>query len=103
MQDGKVSLPYKQFLGYEKGPDGLPAIVESEATTVRLIFRLFMESRTPSAIVKFLAEHGILSPAGKERWQVATVLSILRNEKYKGDALLQKHYTVDFTHEKAEG
>jgi len=96
MQDGKVSLPYKQFLGYEKGEDGLPKIVESEAATVRLIFRLFMESRTPSAIVKFLAEHGILSPAGKERWQVATVLSILRNEKYKGDALLQKHYTVDF-------
>ena len=96
MQDGKVSLPYKHFLGYEKGEDGLPKIVESEAAIVRLIFRLFMEGQTPSAITRYFAEHGIPSPAGREKWQVATVLSIIRNEKYKGDALLQKGFTVDF-------
>ena len=96
MADGKVSLPYKQFLGYEKGEDKLPQIVEAQAAIVRLIYRLFMEGKTPSAIAKFLMGHGILSPAGKEKWQVATVLSILKNEKYKGDALLQKGYTVDF-------
>ena len=94
--DGKVSFPYKQFLGYEKGADGLPKIVETEAATVRLIYRLFMEGKTPSAISKHLMAQGVLSPAGKEKWQVATVLSILQNEKYKGDALLQKGYTVDF-------
>ncbi|WP_418790901.1 recombinase family protein [Phosphitispora sp. TUW77] len=96
MADGKVSLPYAQFLGYEKGEDGLPKIVESEAQIVRMIFRLFMEGKTPSAIAKHLVSQGIPSPAGKKTWQVATVKSILTNEKYKGDALLQKRFTVDF-------
>lgn len=94
--DGKVSLPYKRFLGYEKGEDGLPSIVESEANIIRMIYRMYMEGKTSSAIAKHLAAEGILSPGGKEKWQVATVNSILRNEKYKGDALLQKSFTVDF-------
>ena len=96
MADGKISLPYRHFLGYEKGEDGLPKIVESEAKIVRMIFRLFMEGKTPSAIAKLLASEGIPSPAGKNNWLVGTVNSILTNEKYKGDALLQKSFTVDF-------
>jgi DNA invertase Pin-like site-specific DNA recombinase len=98
--DGKVSMPYKRFLGYEKGGDGAPKIVESEAEIIRLIYRLFMEGKTSSAIAKYLAASGIPSPGGKEKWQVATVNSILTNEKYKGDALLQKHFTVDFLSKK---
>ena len=96
MADGKVSMPYAHFLGYEKGEDGLPKIVEREAETVRLIYRMFLEGKTPSAISKHLANQGIPSPCGKKTWQVATVISILTNEKYKGDALLQKRFTVDF-------
>ncbi len=96
MADGKISLPYRNFLGYEKGDDGLPKIVESQAKIVRMIFRLFMEGKTPSAIAKHLVSQSIPSPAGKKNWQVATVISILTNEKYKGDALLQKSFTVDF-------
>ncbi|MDR1240740.1 MAG: recombinase family protein [Oscillospiraceae bacterium] len=96
MADDKVSLPYKQFLGYEKGENGLPKIIESEAKTVRTIFKLFINGKTPSAIAKHLTNQNILSPGGKKIWQVATVRSILRNEKYKGDALLQKTFTVDF-------
>jgi site-specific DNA recombinase len=98
--DGKVSMPYKRFLGYEKGEDGLPKIVESEAKIVRMIYRLFMEGKTSSAIAKHLTASSIPSPGGKKKWQVATVDSILRNEKYKGDALLQKHFTVDFLSKK---
>lgn len=94
--DGKVSLPYKQFLGYEKGEDGLPMIVESEAKTVRLIYKLFLEGKATSWIAKYLTEHKISSPAGKDKWQETTVRSILKNEKYKGDAMLQKSFTVDF-------
>ena len=95
MQDGKVTLPYKRFLGYEKGEDGLPKIVESEAVTVRMIYRLFLEGKTPSWIAKHLTS-GILTPARKTIWQSTTVLSILQNEKYKGDAILQKTFCVDF-------
>ncbi len=94
--DGKVSLPYRQFLGYRKGADGLPEIVEEEAGTVRLIYRMFLEGKTPFGIAKYLSDQEVPTPAGKKNWQTSTVQSILSNEKYKGDALLQKKFTVDF-------
>ena len=96
MADGKVTLPYKRFLGYEKGEDDLPKIVESEAETVRLIYRLFLEGRTYTAIAAHLTEMSIPTPGGKEVWSQATIRSILKNEKYKGDALLQKKFIEDF-------
>jgi len=95
-EEGKVYLPYKQFLGYEKGPDGQPQIVAEQAKTVRLIYALFLEGLMPSGVAKRLEAIRILSPAGKQRWQPGTVESILTNEKYKGDALLQKTFCVDF-------
>lgn len=94
--DGKVSMPYKQFLGYEKGEDGLPKIVESEAAIVRLIYKLYLEGKSPSGIAKRLTDSGIATPSGKAKWQPSTVESILSNEKYMGDAILQKSFTVDF-------
>jgi site-specific DNA recombinase len=66
MADGKISLPYAQFLGYEKGENGLPRIVESEAEIIRMIFRSFMEGKTPSAIAKHLESEEIPSPSGKK-------------------------------------
>lgn len=87
--DGKVSLPYKRFLGYKKGPDGLPVIVEEEAEIVRLIYRLFLYGKSPSFIASMLTDEGILTPGGKANWRPNGVISILTNEKYKGDAILQ--------------
>jgi len=99
--DGKVSLPYKQFLGYEKGENGYPKVVESEAKIVRKIYDLFyFKGKTPTYIATYLTEKKIPSPSGKEIWQSSTVESILTNEKYKGDALLQKTFTVDFLSKK---
>ena len=95
-EEGKVYLPYKQFLGYEKGLDGQPWIVEDQAETVRLIYKLFLDGLMPSGIAKRLTERGIPSPAGKQVWYSGTVESILTNEKYKGDALLQKTFCVNF-------
>ena len=89
-------MPYKRFLGYEKGEDELPQIIEKEATVVRLIYKLFLEGNTPSSIAAHLTNQGIHTPSGKVRWQPSTVQSILTNEKYKGDAILQKSFTVDF-------
>ena len=107
--DGKVSMPYKRFMGYRKGADGLPEIVEEEAEVVRAIYKRFLEGDTICKIAKKLNQQGIPSPAekrrlsstdeGKERrttWCTGTVESILTNEKYKGDALLQKTYCTDF-------
>lgn len=94
--DGKVTMPYKRFLGYEKGENGVPQIVEEEAKVVRQIYQLFLDGKTPSSIAKRLTAERIPTPAGKKEWQTSTVLSILKNEKYKGDAVLQKSFTVDF-------
>lgn len=94
--DGKVSLPYKRFLGYTRGPDGLPEIVPEEAVVIRLIYRLFLYGKSPSAIATYLTDEGILTPSGKAVWRASVVESILTNEKYKGDAILQKKFTVDF-------
>lgn len=94
--DGKVNLPYKQFLGYRKGADGFPEVVPEEAVIVRRIYSRFMEGLTPCVIANELTADGILTPAKKQTWQTSTVESILHNEKYKGAALLQKCFTVDF-------
>ena len=102
MQDGKISLPYGQFLGYEKGKNGLPQIVENEARIVRLIYAMFLEGSTYGTIAAYLTDHGIPSPSGKETWSVSTVKSILENEKYSGNALLQKGFTVDFLTKKTK-
>ena len=64
--------------------------------SVRLIFRLFLDGQTPAGICRQLEAEGIRTPSGKQKWSHTTVNSILRNEKYKGDALLQKKFTVDF-------
>lgn len=100
--DGKVTIAYKHFLGYQKGADGKPEIVETEAEIVRNIFRWFSQGMSPSAIAKRLTSLDIPSPGGKPIWRATTARSILTNEKYKGDALLQKTYIVDFLTKKAK-
>ena len=100
--DGKVALPYKHFLGYRKGENGLPEIVPEEAATVTLIYQLFMEGKAPSYIARFLTSCCIPSPAGKPTWRPETVKSILTNEKYKGDAILQKTFCTDFLTKKTK-
>ena len=100
MADGKIILAYKNFLGYEKGEDGLPKIVEEEARIVREIYRMFLDGKTVRTIADHLTSQGIPTPRGKEKWCVSTIISILTNEKYKGDALLQKVYTADFLNKK---
>lgn len=94
--DGKVHVAYSTFLGFTKGENGRLKIVEEEAKTVRLIYRLFLDGQTPTGICKYLDDNNIATPGDKARWRQTTVISMLTNEKYKGDALLQKTFTTDF-------
>ena len=94
--DGKGSVAFSWFLGYDKDFK----INEEQAATVRLIYRLFISGLSFYAITKELESRGIKSPSGKDRWHISTVKSILTNEKYRGDALLQKQYTTDFLQKK---
>lgn len=90
--DGKVKLPYKQFLGYRKGADGTPEIVPEEAEIILRIYSDFISGKSASAIAKELTREGVPTPAKKAVWHKRTVESILTNEKYKGAALLQKRF-----------
>ena len=80
MRDGKVSLAYSRFLGYKKGPDGRPEIVEEEAVIVRDIYNYFLSGKTLNEIAALLTRMGISTLAGKTKWSVSTVRSILSNE-----------------------
>ena len=91
-----ASIPFKHTLGFKRGPKGEILVDEEQARTVRDIYDWFLEGLTPHAIAARLMEKGFLSPHGKEVWHPGTVRSILSNEKYKGDALMQKFYTEDF-------
>lgn len=98
--DGNVHLAYSSFLGYRKNENGKLEIIEEEAETVRSIYSYFINGKTPASICKILDREGVKTPMGKDKWRQSTVLSILQNEKYKGDALLQKSFTVDFLEKK---
>lgn len=90
--EGKASVGYKHFLGYDKDFK----INEEEAEIVRLIYRLYITGMSFYGITKELERRGLKTTYGKTKWCVSTIKSILTNEKYKGDALLQKEYTTDF-------
>lgn len=96
--DGKVSVAYSRFLGYDKDF----VINEEQAETVRLIYKLFLSGMSIYGIAKELMKRGIKAPSGGEKWHVAAVEHILTNEKYKGSALLQKKFTVDYLQKKTK-
>ena len=103
MKEGRVSWAYSNMLGYTKENDKI-VVVENEAILVRKIYQLFLrEGKTCTGIAEYLKEKEIPTPSGKSyKWTKNTVNSILRNEKYKGDALLQKTYTTDYLEHKVE-
>ena len=94
-REGKVSFQYKNFLGYRKGADGEPEIVPEEAETIRYIYRRFLAGDSYQTIMENLQNKNILTPSGKTTWRYGTLHSILTNERYMGDAVINKTYTVD--------
>lgn len=94
--DGKVTVPFRRFLGYDRGEDGNLVVNPEQAKLVQRIYGMFLTGMSPMRIARTLTDEGIKSPGGSDHWNPSCVKSILTNEKYKGDALLQKSYTVDF-------
>lgn len=95
-QQGKVQVNHKRFMGYTKDEDGNLIIVSEEAEIIKRIYREYLEGQSLVGIGRALEKDGILTAAGKPRWRPESVKKILQNEKYIGDALLQKTVTVDF-------
>lgn len=95
-EKGIVLVNYNRFMGYTKNEDGELVIVPEEAKTVRLIFRMYLEGASLQDIADELQKREIKTATGKEVWQPSVIERMLKNEKYMGDALLQKTYTTDF-------
>jgi DNA invertase Pin-like site-specific DNA recombinase len=96
-QSGKVSFAYSNFLGYKKVDDKI-VVIEKEAEIVKKIYSDFLvKGKTPTGIAKELKRLEIKTPSGKNNnWTTNNIISILTNEKYKGDALLQKTFTENY-------
>lgn len=93
---GHYLIHTKNFLGYSRENYDNIVIIPKQALTVRKIYQLCLDGKTLRQIVAELEMNGIETPCGNKKWRESTVLSILKNEKYKGDCLLQKTYTADF-------
>ena len=92
---GKVTFQYKKMLGYRKGVDGQPEIVPEEAEVIKRIYHRYLNGCTLGQIKRELDEDNVPTAQGVESWSPAIVHNILTNEKYIGDALLQKTYVTD--------
>lgn len=97
--DGYSQLGYSNFLGYDKHPtDKLKGFIvnEEQAKVVRYIYNEFLKGKSVATICKDLTDKGIETPAHKVKWHPSTIVSILKNEKYKGDAEMQKTFVKNF-------
>ena len=94
-KQGKVAFQYKNFLGYKKGEDGKPVIDIEQADVVKFIYDRYLAGDSLKEITKKLMDLKISTPQGKQHWSCSTVRSILTNEKYKGDAIINKTFVVD--------
>ena len=94
-KDGKVRYQYKHWLGYRKGEYGKPEIIPEEAEVVRLVFKLYSDGGSTHTVAQELNNRGCPTRTENGKWNAMLVKRILQNEKYIGDCLLQKTYTVD--------
>ena len=93
---GEYSMCYASFLGFRKGQDGKPEVVPEEAEIVKKIFAYYLrDKKTIYQIAEALNQQGIKTKKG-HKWCRSSIISILKNEKYKGDALLQKGYVKNY-------
>ena len=102
-KEGKVRYNFKHLLGYKRGVDNKPEIVTDEAEIIRKIFEIFLDGVSMKDIAKILERQGCKTKLGKTEWTTGNIRNILTNEKYVGDVLMQKTYTVDcITHKVAK-
>lgn len=90
-KNGNVPMQYARLLGYRKGADGNAEIVSEEAEVVKEIYRLYLDGMSLNMIVDRLNEKGLTTKGSNSPYQKEVVQRILTNEKYTGDALLQKN------------
>ena len=94
-KSGNVPMQYKRLLGYKMGKNKLPEIVPEEADIVKEIFRRYLDGSSMEQIAECLNQKGLTTKGGDSPYRKVVIQRILTNEKYTGDALLQKTYITD--------
>ena len=102
MKEGKATIQYKYLYGYRKGADGKPEIIPEQAEVVRRIYDLFLSGTSIRDIKEYLEQNNIRNVDGEVKWARNAINSILTNEKYCGDVLLQKTYIDDCINKKVK-
>ena len=100
-KEGKVRYNFKYLLGYKKGDDGKPVIIPEEAEVIQLIFKLYIDGGSTHTIAQELNNKKYPTRSKSGKWSAMLIKRILQNEKYIGDCLLQKTYTIDCISHKA--
>lgn len=95
-EKGQHKMSTKRFLGYDTDEDGKLVVNRKQAVIVKRLYFEFLSGKTVDYIKRIFEREGIVNWDGSTKWQATTLQSMLENEKYKGDAVLQKSYTVDF-------
>ena len=101
METGKVSIQYKKLYGYRKGGDGQPEIIPEQAEIVRWIYERYLTGASLRMIKEELEQQGVKCSEASLEWTISRIRSILQNEKYCGDVLMQKTFRQDFINRKA--
>ena len=102
MKEGKAAIQYKYLYGYRKGDDGKPEIIPDQAEVVRKIYDLFLSGTPVRGIQEYLNASAVPNINGEPKWARSAIDSILTNEKYCGDVLLQKTYIDDCINKKVK-
>lgn len=102
MKEGKATIQYKYLYGYRKGDDGKPEIIPEQAEVVRKIYDLFLSGTPVRGIQEYLNANSVPNINGEPKWARSAIDSILTNEKYCGDVLLQKTYIDDCINKKVK-
>lgn len=102
MKEGKATIQYKYLYGYRKGDDSKPEIIPDQAEVVRKIYDLFLSGTPVRGIQEYLNANSVPNINGEPKWARSAIDSILTNEKYCGDVLLQKTYIDDCINKKVK-
>lgn len=95
MREGKVTYQYKKWYAYQKGSDDRPEIIPEQAEVVKQIYDRYLAGASLRQIKDWLESQNIPNVYGEPEWTLSVIKGIRINEKYCGDALLQKTFIQD--------
>ena len=100
MKEGKASVNFKKLYGYYLDDEGNPQVNSNQAEAVRSIYDQYLQGASLRMIKLSLEGKTVPNPTSGAKWDISQIRSILGNEKYCGDVLMQKTFTQDCINKK---